>query len=124
MTTLESLAKGMRRQARWGRTEAYLVGPLDAWIEVMGQSYMPYSSPGIKKLKSAMRELVAEVGETKVREFLEYARRRMHEAALTVRDPRSLLWLVPEWRRLHETVTDVDDSLERGRFLKGRLAEE
>ncbi len=92
------------------RCEDRLKPLLTAFIEEMGEHYMPRSAKKRRSLEASARDIVEEVGEDVA--FVRWACKQMKLKELLVKDLRSLMHLIPNWRKMGST---EDNS----RYLKG-----
>lgn len=95
-STLLAYANGLKRMRY--RCESRLFGALDAYLELHPEAEAR-SGEGRRKLYSAMRFLVEEIGEEKCPEFIRWADGRMTARGMFVSSPRSYGWLIPLWRK-------------------------
>ena len=118
--TLEALANGIRRAPAW-KCEEPLNALLDAWIQEMGAEFLPSSQKRRGELYAASRDVLEELGEQEGPHFIVWACRKMRREMLTVKTPRSLMFLLPEWRARGESTEESYES--RGRYLDGILGD-
>jgi len=116
----ESLALGFRGGRKPWKCEVPLRPLLDAFLEEMGDEYYPRSTEARRALFSASRAILEELGEQEGPDFIVWACRRMKGKMLDVKSPRSLLWLIPQWRQ--RGMSSEDGYEARGRYL-GALSE-
>jgi hypothetical protein len=112
----ERMLKALVGGSRWN-CEERLHSILDAFIEEMGDAYVPLSPKGKRALYASARELVEEVGECP--EFVRWACRKA-KGDVTIKSLRSLLFLVPSWREGKE---DPNSEKARRRYVEGRYAD-
>lgn len=120
---IDALAKGLQSGSRWQCEDRIRPG-LDAWADAMGPDYLPQSAQGRRMLYAGMRALVNETSEGEAPSFIHFAAEHHRRHGLTVKGPRSFLHLLPSWRALRRAGEANEPTFEeRGRYLKGRLAE-
>ena len=97
MSTDARMLRTIQGGTRW-HCEDSIKPALDAFIQVMGENYIPRSPQGRSSIYASARALVGEVGETESASFVRWACAHMNHKALAIKDLRSLLFLAPRWR--------------------------
>lgn len=97
-TSAEILAAGLQATGRW-RCESRIISTLDAFIDAMGDDYMPRSALLRRSMYASARPIVDEIGEAQAPAFVRWAADVMRRKGLDVKDLRSLAFLLPAWRK-------------------------
>ena len=95
---------------KFWRCEDRLKPLLTAFVEEMGEHYMPRSSKKRRSLEASARDFVEEYGEDVG--MVRWACKQMKVRELLVKDLRSLMHLGPTWRKMGSTE-------DPRRYLKG-----
>ena len=111
MTADELLLRSMQQDVHklW-RCEDRIKPLLTAFIECMGENYLPRSAKKRRSLEASARDFVEEYGEDV--SMVRWACKQMNTRELLVKDLRSLMHLGPTWRKMGSTE-------DPRRYLKG-----
>lgn len=96
-TADELLAAGIMGGSRW-HCEDRIRPALDAFIETMGDDFIPRSPMLRRNLYASARPIVDEVGEDQSAAFVRWACSENARRRLDTKDLRSLAHLIPHWR--------------------------
>jgi len=83
---------------------------LTAFIECMGENYLPRSAKKRRSLEASARDFIEECGADVG--MIRWACKHMISQKLKVSDLRSLVFLAPDWRQMGRTE-------DRSRYLRG-----
>lgn len=93
----EVLAGALVGGTRWN-CEDRIKATLDAFVDTMGEAWMPRSAMLRQGLYASARPIVDEIGEDQAPDFVRWACQQSADRRLDTKNLRSLAYLIPEWR--------------------------
>lgn len=86
----------LRRYKHDWRCEDKIKGALETFCEVYWE---PHGKTMMRSLMTSARALMEEISESEVEEFIRWSRDETRQRNVDVKDLRSLVFLVPRWRK-------------------------